>query len=295
MGTSTKNESKYAKEAEEAKKAGKWVPDACTARFDINSFVYRARKPFHPKRLIENWLMPYFADPIEAIEKEEEIKDVTEEEKEQLKDLISKLDEEKEEDMKKSQAEALEKQKLRNETMGELLRSKGFLWLATSNDIIGGWQHAGNVLRIKGERNWLCLTPELWEGTEVASEVLKDIQKDNGEDWEYKDRRQEIVFIGHGMKIEVIRKLLDDCLLTDEEMELGPRMWKKTMEEFDKYKFVLEDSDDNMDSEDSEDDDDDDDDELETEKVERMGMNDSDLMKGKKRMITTQGGRPSKI
>ena len=41
--TSTKNESKYAKEAEEAKKAGKWVPDACTARFDINSFVYRAR------------------------------------------------------------------------------------------------------------------------------------------------------------------------------------------------------------------------------------------------------------
>ena len=117
--------------------------------------------------------MPYFADPIEAIEKEEEIKDVTEEEKEQLKDLINKLDEEKEEDMKKSQAEALEKQKLRNETMGELLRSKGFLWLATSNDIIGGWQHAGNVLRIKGERNWLCLTPELWEGTEVASEVLK--------------------------------------------------------------------------------------------------------------------------
>ena len=64
------------------------------------------------------------------------------------------------------------------------------------------------------------------------------------------------------------------------------------MEKYDKYKFVLEDSDDDMDSEDSEDDDDD---ELETEKVERMGMNDSDQMKGKKRMITTQGGRPSKI
>ena len=140
---------------------------------NLQNIFYFYRKPFHPKRLIENWLMPYFADPIEAIEKEEEIKDVTEEEKEQLKDLINKLDEEKEEDMKKSQAEALEKQKLRNETMGELLRSKGFLWLATSNDIIGGWQHAGNVLRIKGERNWLCLTPELWEGTEVASEVLK--------------------------------------------------------------------------------------------------------------------------
>ena len=41
--TSTKNVTTYAKDAEEAKKAGKWVPDACTARFDINSFVYRAR------------------------------------------------------------------------------------------------------------------------------------------------------------------------------------------------------------------------------------------------------------
>ena len=52
------------------------------------------------------------------------------------------------------------------------------------------------------------------------------------------------------------------------------------------------DTDDDMDSEDSEDDDED---ESDTEKVERMGMNDSEQMKGKKRMITSQGGRPSKI
>ena len=32
--------------------------------------------------------------------------------------------------------------------MGELLRSKGFLWLATSNLFIGGWQQAGNILKI---------------------------------------------------------------------------------------------------------------------------------------------------
>ena len=32
-----------AKEAEADKKAGKRVPEACTARFDIKSFVYRAR------------------------------------------------------------------------------------------------------------------------------------------------------------------------------------------------------------------------------------------------------------
>ena len=58
-----------------------------------------------------------------------------------------KKDEEKRELLEKTQAEASEKQKRRTDLMGELLRSKGFFWLATSNDVIGGWQQAGNVLR----------------------------------------------------------------------------------------------------------------------------------------------------
>ena len=277
--SSTKRADEASKAAELARKEGRHVPEACTARFDIKSFVYRARKPFHPGRMSEV-VDRYFSKPVFPSECEHEDK-LTDEQRKKAEEEFQQL-----------QKEALVKQERRNETMGELLRSKGFFWLATSHDIIGGWQQAGNVIRIEAQSPWLCKIPEIWEGTASEAHVMKDIKKEDGEDWEYKDRRQEIVFIGHGMKIEVIRKLLDDCLLTDEEMELGPRMWKKTMEKYDKYKFVLEDSDDNMDSEDSEDDDDD---ELETEKVERMGMNDSDLMKGKKRMITTQGGRPSKI
>ena len=69
---------------------------------------------------------------------------------------------------------------------------------------------------------------------------LQDMQKENGEEWEYKDRRQEIVFIGHGMKCDSIRKILDECLLTDKEMALGPEMWKETMEEFDNIKLNLD-------------------------------------------------------
>eukprot|EP00093_Oithona_nana_P011788 11788.XXX_396472_395931_1 [CDS] Oithona nana genome sequencing. len=125
--------------------------------------------------------------------------------------------------------------------MGELLRSKGFFWLATSNDVIGAWQQAGNVLRIRGESQWMCLTPQFWEGSEAEKLVREDMQDENGVEYEYKDRRQEIVFIGHGMKRDVIQSLLDDCLLTDEEMTLGPEMWKETMEEFDNINLELED------------------------------------------------------
>ena len=124
--------------------------------------------------------------------------------------------------------------------MGELLRSKGFMWIATSNDVIGAWQQAGNVLRIGAEDQWMCLMPEMWMGTPSEELVMQDIRKPDGKDYEYKDRRQEIVFIGHGMKGEAIQQLLDDCLLTDEEMALGPEGWKETMEHLDKIKLNLD-------------------------------------------------------
>ena len=39
-------------------------------------------------------------------------------------------------------------QKKRTRFMGELLRSKGFLWLASTHGVMGGWQQAGNMLRL---------------------------------------------------------------------------------------------------------------------------------------------------
>ena len=119
-------------------------------------------------------MAPFFSDPIELIDDEEdedlsdEVKDLSLEEKEQLK---KKLDEDRKIIMEKLQAEALEKQKERNATMGELLRSKGFLWMATTNDVIGAWQQAGNVLRIRGENHWMCLTPQFWEGSDAEALV----------------------------------------------------------------------------------------------------------------------------
>ena len=38
-----------------------------------------------------------------------------------------------------------------------------------------------------------------------------------------------MVFIGKDLNHEVIQMLLDRCLLSDEEMEMGPRMWQEAM------------------------------------------------------------------
>jgi len=240
-------------EEEEEDKVVKRVPEACTARFDIKSFVYRARKPFHPERLYDLVLEPYFMYP--ALSPEEEPEEGEDQRSEEEK---KKQEEEREIELQKIQEEALVKQEKRTEVMGELLRSKGFLWVASTNDVIGGWQQAGNVLRIEAETPWMCLIPERWEGTPSEKLVLQDIRKPSGEDWEYKDRRQEIVFIGHRMKSQVIQDLLDQCLLTEEEMALGPEMWKETMEEVDIIKLSLdeeEEEDEECDDEDCEDED----------------------------------------
>merc|ERR1719251_144408 len=70
--TSTKTAEYAEQERQRLEQLGKRVPDACTARFDIKSFVYRARKPFHPGRLNDLFLEPYFADPIDTLIDDEE-------------------------------------------------------------------------------------------------------------------------------------------------------------------------------------------------------------------------------
>ena len=39
---------------------------------------------------------------------------------------------------------------------------------------------------------------------------------------------QEIVFIGKDLNHQLIQTLLDNCLLNDQEMEMGPRKWQES-------------------------------------------------------------------
>ena len=87
-------------------------------RFGITSFVYRARRPFHPGRLHDSVLNPFFV-----------------------------CSEEQGTDVEVRQQQAAVKRAARTELMGDLLRSKGFIWIASTHWVMGGWQQAGSMLR----------------------------------------------------------------------------------------------------------------------------------------------------
>lgn len=97
----------------------------------------------------------------------------------------------------------------------EVVRAKGFIWLATRNDIAGLLSQAGPSLTIQGAGNWIATYSES-EQKEVLEED-PDLQKR----WDplYGDRITELVFIGIGMNQQQMEEELDACLLTDMEMK----------------------------------------------------------------------------
>ncbi|NKE47902.1 GTP-binding protein [Roseomonas frigidaquae] len=109
-----------------------------------------------------------------------------------------------------------------------VVRAKGFFWLATRMPWAGSWQLAGAVGRHEAAGFWWAATdPARWpEEPEWRDGVKANWQEPYG------DRRQEIVFIGIGMDEAALRRQLEDCLLTDKEMQRGVRGWAKLPDPF---------------------------------------------------------------
>lgn len=149
-----------------------------TEEYGITSFVYRARRPFHPQRL---W-------------------------------------------------EAL------GEVFPGVLRAKGFFWLATKHDIIGVYSQAGNCVNTEPQRYWYAALPkEQWPEDEASLNALAGLWLEP-----YGDRMQELVFIGIDMGREEIEGVLNRCLLTDEEMALGPEGWRQWEDPFGEWERPVE-------------------------------------------------------
>lgn len=82
-----------------------------------------------------------------------------------------------------------------------LYRVKGFIWLASWPERVLTWQQAGKNIVLSIAGNWVIDLPE-------------DVD------------RQEIVFIGVGLDQTYLTSLLDRCLLTPGELQLGTETWK---------------------------------------------------------------------
>ncbi|PEM47474.1 GTP-binding protein [Bacillus wiedmannii] len=97
----------------------------------------------------------------------------------------------------------------------DVVRAKGFFWLASRNNMIGLLSQAGSSITIQGAGEWIAALPETERNQIIKEEpeVLKNW------DERYGDRITELVFIGIDMNHSVIEQSLDDCLLTDKEME----------------------------------------------------------------------------
>lgn len=120
-----------------------------------------------------------------------------------------------------------------------LLRSKGFVWLASKNEGYGEWNQVGVVWSLNPGGRWLCETPrDEWPSQD--EEFVQKVEKDMHEDPSIGDRRQEMVFIGQALQKDEIFELLDGCLLTDKEMHDGPGEWTKLVDPFGKWDFSLD-------------------------------------------------------
>jgi G3E family GTPase len=159
---------------EEAESAPGWVRELNgthspeTEEYGIRSFVYRARRPFHPERL--EWMT--------------------------------------------------------DRGFPGVVRAKGFLWLASHHDDLILFSIAGKSMAFEPQALWLATA----DTVELDSETLA--WRDRTSEGIYGDRRQEIVFIGIEMNQAELEARLNEALLTDEEMKLGPEGWKDLADPF---------------------------------------------------------------
>ena len=149
---------------------GEHVPE--TEEYGIGSFVYQARKPFHPQRLYDFLVQGW--------------------------------------------------------RHGNLVRSKGYFWLASRFDQAGSWSQAGGIMN-HGFAGlfWSAVPDEHWpEHGEHRAAIDSKCEQPFG------DRRQEIVFIGQGLEEAQARRALDACLLNETELAAGPEAWKSYPDPF---------------------------------------------------------------
>jgi G3E family GTPase len=167
-------------------KANEGIIETESDEYGISSFVYRARKPFHPTRLAL-WVKRIF-----HFAEEWDQEKTTQDEEEQQRLATMQTD------------------------YGTIFRSKGYCWIAGRDQHMGGWAQSGRILLVHPMQSWYADLPEdQWDVT--TPEEIKEIRINF--EGSFGDRRQAIVFIGTDLKQDALVAALDSCLLTDTELK----------------------------------------------------------------------------
>ncbi|KAG5186851.1 CobW/HypB/UreG, nucleotide-binding domain-containing protein [Tribonema minus] len=183
------------------------------ARFGVNNFVYRRRRPFHPTRLVQLLKLLPIAEgsALTLVEAAASVGATTGGHGSSGSSAAAVA----EKVGGGSSAAETEQQAVARQALRRLVRSKGFLWLACSDVAAMYWSHAGRHFEMQCLGRWWASVPRpAWpQGQEAA--ITEDFEEPHG------DRRQELVFIGldvANQKVQsIIASALDECLLTDEE------------------------------------------------------------------------------
>jgi G3E family GTPase len=107
-----------------------------------------------------------------------------------------------------------------------VIRAKGHFWLASRPNWVAEFSLAGAVSSVTPLGGWWASVPkERWP---THPDALADVASKWQEPWG--DRRQELVFIGHGMDEAALRQKLDAALLP--ASSFTPQDWKDLSDPF---------------------------------------------------------------
>jgi len=176
---------------------------AASLHAGIGSYVYRARRPFHPSRLLS---ILHKLPVVRGVPTTNLNGDDTSIHDQNDDDSVNKV-------------------------FKQVLRSKGFAWTADSNVKALYWSHAGTSFEMQCLGRWWATLPKQQWPEEVKDSILADYDSLDHDETAASpttssvgDRRQEVVFIGPGIgsldSQIAIKSVLDSCLLNEEEWDI---------------------------------------------------------------------------
>ncbi|MGW4373717.1 CobW family GTP-binding protein [Streptomyces albidoflavus] len=111
-------------------------------------------------------------------------------------------------------------------------RSRGRFWLADRPDTLLVWDCAGGALCVEEAGPWLAALPDAaWEMVPPVRRAAAAL------DWHpaHGDRCQHLVFTSPGLDSDGLVRLLDSCLLTEEEFRAGGELLRELPDPFARF------------------------------------------------------------